>query len=133
MKRLFAPGWTAGFLTGISTAGLVALLVLALVIPINIGLSGTSAQVEITPEADTSEESASAPIDAVEVVQRVSPAVVTVIGSQAAKVVFAPTVPVPVPSSTDTESPSMFAAMRSTLPSPVTSAVVAVHGRLPTR
>ncbi len=82
MKRLFAPGWTAGFLTGISTAGLVALLVLALVIPINIGLSGTSAQVEITPEADTSEESASTPTDAVEVVQRVSPAVVTVINRQ---------------------------------------------------
>jgi len=82
VKRLFAPGWTAGFLTGISAAGLVALLIIALVLPINIGLSGTSAQVDSTPEADTTEESASAPTDAVEVVQRVSPAVVTVINRQ---------------------------------------------------
>ncbi len=82
MKRFIAPGWTAGFVTGISTAGLVALLVIALVLPVNVGLSGTSAQVETTPEAETPDESASAPTDAVEVVQRVSPAVVTVINRQ---------------------------------------------------
>lgn len=83
MKRLLAPGWTMGFLAGLTSAGLVALLMIALVLPINVGLSGTSAQVEPSPDSGTSsEQPASAPTDAVEVVQRVSPAVVTVINRQ---------------------------------------------------
>jgi hypothetical protein len=59
-------------------------------------------------------------------------AVVTVIGSLAAKVVCAPNVPVPVPSSTDTVALSLFAVIRSAWPSPLTSAVVTHIGLSPT-
>ena len=49
-----------------------------------------------------------------------------------AKVVCAPNVPSPLPSSTDTLLLKRFAVTRSARPSPLTSAVVTAHGPLPT-
>lgn len=81
MNRHHAPDWTAGFLTGIAALALVILLVVALIAPVNLGLPRASAQQEPTPEAEV-EAPAAAPMDAVDVVQRVSPAVVTVYNEQ---------------------------------------------------
>ncbi len=81
MKRPFTPGWISGFVSGILTLALIGLIAAALVTPVNIGLPGAAAQVETTPESDP-ESLPAAPTDAVDVVKRVSPAVVTVINRQ---------------------------------------------------
>jgi len=81
VNRHHSPGWTSGFLSGIAAVALIAVLIAALVVPANIGLSRASAQDDSTPETATTGQS-SATMDAVDVVQRVSPAVVTVYNEQ---------------------------------------------------
>jgi 2-alkenal reductase len=84
VKHHHAPGWIPGFVSGLAAFALIAALAVALLAPVNLGLSGASAQddEDETPTASNAEEQAPAAMDAVDVVQRVSPAVVTVINRQ---------------------------------------------------